>query len=268
MHPVLWSCGSFRLPTYGLLLAVGLGLGIWTASRLGRRKGLESGRLLDFSTWMIITGLLGAKVLMIVSNADYYFRNPGQIFSWGTLQAGGTFYGGFFAALSFAVYYIRVNRMPMGKTLDVYAPALALGHAVGRLGCFAAGCDYGKPTQSFLGVIYSDPVSHDLVGVPLGLPLHPTQLYEAAGNLIIFLGLLLAHRGKTRDGAIFLWYLLSYGALRFTVEMFRGDPGRGSYFGDLLSLPQLMSIAAVMTAIIFMTYSRGRAADPVGRSTA
>ena len=117
-------------------------------------------------------------------------------------------------------------------------------------------------------MIYSDPVSHDLVGVPLGLPLHPTQLYEAAGNLIIFLGLLLAHRGKTRDGAIFLWYLLSYGALRFTVEMFRGDPGRGSYFGDLLSLPQLMSIAAVMTAIIFMTYSRGRAADPVGRSTA
>ena len=196
------------------------------------------------------------------------FPEPRANFLLGTLQAGGTFYGGFFAALFFAVYYIRMNQMPMGKTLDVFAPALALGHAVGRLGCFAAGCDYGKPTQSFLGVIYSNPVSHDLVGVPLGLRLHPTQLYEAAGNLVIFPGLLLAHRGKTRDGSIFLWYLLFYGALRFTVEMFRGDPGRGSYFGGLLSLPQLMSIAAAMTAIIFMVYSRRRNAEAVSRSAA
>ncbi len=237
-------------------------------SRLGRRRGLDSGQLIDFSTWMIIAGLLGAKLLMIISNADFYFQNPGQIISWGTLQAGGAFYGGFFAALFFAVYYIRVNRMPMGKTLDVFAPALALGHAVGRLGCFAAGCDYGKPTQSILGVVYSNPISHDLTGVPLGLQVHPTQLYEAAGNILIFLGLLLVLRWKIREGSVFLWYLLSYGALRFTVEMFRGDPGRGSYFGDLFSLPQLMSIVVAVTAIILMGYPWGRSAQGVNRSTA
>lgn len=236
-------------------------------SRLGRRRGLDSGQLIDFSTWMIITGLLGAKLLMIISNADFYFQNPGQIFSWGTLQAGGAFYGGFFAALFFAVYYIRVNRMPMGKTLDVFAPALALGHAVGRLGCFAAGCDYGKPTQSILGVAYNNPISHDLTGVPLGLRVHPTQLYEAAGNMLIFFGLLLVLRWKVREGSVFLWYLLSYGALRFTVEIFRGDPGRGSYFGGLLSLPQLMSIAVAVTAIILMGYPWGRSAQSVNRST-
>ena len=236
-------------------------------SRLGRRRGLDSGQLIDFSTWMIITGLLGAKLLMIISNADFYFQNPGQIFSWGTLQAGGAFYGGFFAALFFAVYYIRVNRMPMGKTLDVFAPALALGHAVGRLGCFAAGCDYGKPTQSILGVAYSNPISHDLTGVPLGIRVHPTQLYEAAGNVLIFLGLLLVLRWKVREGSVFLWYLLSYGALRFTVEIFRGDPGRGSYFGGLFSLPQLMSIAVAVTAIILMGYSWGWSAQGANRST-
>ena len=258
MHPILWSTDYFRLPTYGILLAAGLGLGIWTAGRLGGREGLDRGKLFDLSTWMIITGILGAKVLMILSHADYYFRRPGEIFSWAMLQAGGTFYGGFFAALIFALWYIRANRLPLGKTLDAYAPALALGHAVGRLGCFAAGCDYGKPTDMFLGVTFTDPASHDLVGIPLGVALHPTQLYEAAGNVVIFLGLLWFHKRKANDGSVFLWYLLAYGALRFGVEFVRGDPNRGYLFGDLVSLAQAMALAAMGTAAGLMVYFRRR----------
>ncbi len=268
MYPVLWSYDSFRLPTYGALLAAGMILGIWTAGRLGRRAGMDSARLLDLSTWMVIAGLIGAKVLMMVAHADFYVTHPAEIFSWATLRAGGAFYGGLLAALIFAMVYIRAVGMPLWKTLDVYAPALALGHAVGRLGCFAAGCDYGKPTDLGWGVVFSDPVSHDLVGIPLGIRLHPTQLYEAAANFLIFLGLLLAQRRKAHDGMIFLCYLLAYGAVRFTVEYFRGDPGREFIFGGPFSFPQMLSLAASATAIALMIYFRRRGGEGLSRPLA
>jgi phosphatidylglycerol---prolipoprotein diacylglyceryl transferase len=248
MHPILFSAGWFRLPTYGVLVVVGLVAAIWTATRLGRREGLEAGRMLDFSTWLIVVGLVGAKVLMILTDWKFYRANPGELFSWATLQAGGVFYGGFVAAVFFALWYTRLHRLPMLKVFDAYAPAIALGQSVGRLGCFAAGCDYGKPTTSFLGVTFTNPISHNLTNVPLGIRLHPTQMYESLATLAIFGILLWQYRRKTRDGQIFLLYLALYAVARFFIEFLRGDEDRGFVFNHLLSTSQFIALLALATA--------------------
>jgi len=264
LHPVLVKIGSFQLPTYGLLLALALVAAIWTASRLGRREGLDPNRLLDFSTWLIVVGLVGAKVLMIVSDWGYYRQNRGEIFSWATLQSGGVFYGGFMAACFFAVWYVRAYRLPPLKIFDIYAPAIALGQSVGRLGCFSAGCDYGTPTNSFLGVVFTNPYSHDVTGVPLNIRIHPTQLYESLATLLIFGILLWRYRHKKQDGEIFLLYLTLYAVARFFLEFLRGDEDRGFVFHHLLSTSQFIAILAVLVSIGLWAYlRRQRLAAPV-----
>ena len=235
MHPILIRIGSFQLPTFGVLLAAAIVLAVYTIVRLGRREGLDTGRLVDFSTWLLVVGVVGAKVLMIVTDWRTYWVHPGELFSWATLQSAGVYYGGFLAATFFAVWYVRVYKLPLWKVFDVYVPAIALGHSVGRLGCFAAGCDYGKPTSSFLGVVFTSAYSHEVTGVPLDVHVHPTQLYESLAELAIFAILLWRYRRKSRDGEIFLLYLALYAVARFFLEFLRGDEDRGFVFHHLLS---------------------------------
>ena len=263
MHPILISIGSFHLPTYGFLLAWALLAAVYTVMRLGRREGLDEGRLLDFSVWLIIVGLLGAKALMIVSEWSYYRHNLGEILSWSTLQAGGVFYGGFVAATFFAWWYVKAHHLPLLKVFDVYAPAIALGQSVGRLGCFAAGCDYGKPTASFLHVVFTNPTAHEVTGVPLGVPIHPAQLYESLATLTIFGILLWQYRRKSRDGQIFLLYLALYAVARFFLEFLRGDEDRGFVFHHLFSTSQFIAFLALVAAgVIFCLFYGRRAAAP------
>jgi phosphatidylglycerol:prolipoprotein diacylglycerol transferase len=217
--------------------------------RLGRREGLDSGQLLDFSTWLLLVGLLGAKVLMVLSDWHYYRQNPGEIFSRSTFLAGGVFYGGFIASVLFAVWYIRLHHMPFWKVVDVYAPAISLGLGVGRIGCFAAGCDYGKPTTSAWSVVFRDPFSHEVSGVPLGIPLYPTQLYLLLASLSIFVFLWWRYSRKSRDGEIFVLYLALYAVARFFLEFLRGDEDRGFVFHHLLSTSQFIAILALATAV-------------------
>ena len=249
MHPILFSAGSLRFPTYGTLVVLAILGAICTVLRLGRREGLDSGKLLDFSTWLLLVALLGAKVLMVLSDWDYYRQYPGEIFSRSTFLAGGVFYGGFIAALLFAAWYIRLRHLPFWKVVDVYAPAISLGLSVGRIGCFAAGCDYGKPTTSAWGVVFRDPFSHEVSGVPLGIALYPTQLYESLASLSIFAILLWRYSRKSRDGEIFVLYLALYAVARFFIEFLRGDEDRGFVFHHLLSTSQFIAILAFATAV-------------------
>ncbi len=268
MHPILLRVGSFNLPTYGVLLAAALAAAIYTVVRLGRREGLDSNRLIDFSTWLIVVGLVGAKVLMILTDWTFYTQNPSEIFTWATLEAGGVFYGGFLAATFFAVWYIRVYRLPLSKVFDVYAPAIALGQGVGRLGCFAAGCDYGTPTNSRLGVIFTSAYSHTVTGVPIGVRLHPTQVYESLAALAIFGILLWRYPKKSRDGEIFLLYLTLYAVARFLLEFLRGDDDRGFVFNHLLSTSQFIAILALVTAGILAVSFWGHRSRPVPQAAA
>ena len=259
MHPILINFGSFRLPTYGTLFALGLIAAIYTVVRLGRRENLDPGRLLDFSTWLLIVGLVGAKVLMILTDWSFYRDNPSEIFSWTIFQAGGVFYGGFVAAVFFAIWYIRVYRLPLLKVFDVYAPGIALAQSVGRLGCFSAGCDYGKATTSFLGVTFTNPIANELTGVPLGIRIYPTQVFESLATFAIFGILLWRYRRKAYDGQIFVIYLSLYAVARFFIEFLRGDEDRGFVFNHLLSTSQFIAILALIAAAAMVWKLRGRA---------
>lgn len=253
MHPILFRIGSLRLPTYGFLLALALLAGLYVAIRLGRKAGLDSGRVLDFSTWLIISGLIGAKIYMILTGWHFYVAHPGQIFSLDTLEAGGGFYGGFIAAALFAWWYVRREKLPLLKVFDVFAPAVALGQCIGRIGCFAAGDDYGKvAAHSPLAVIFTSRYAHQMTGVPLGVPIYPVQLFESALTLVIFLLLLWVWRRRTRDGQVFIAYIMMYGAARFFLEFYRGDPDRGFFFHGLMSTAQVIGLAAIVLGAVML----------------
>jgi len=254
LHPILLKLGFFNLPTYGVLLASGLLAAIYTVTRLGKREGLDTGRLVDFCVWLILVGLAGAKILMFITDPAY-LAHPSQIFTWETFQSAGVFYGGFIAACLFAAWYVRVYKLPFWRVFDVYAPAIALGQSFGRMGCFSAGCDYGKATHSFPGVVFTDPIS----SVPaqlLGVRLYPTQLFESAATFAIFGILLWWYARKKRDGDIFLLYITLYAIARFGLEFLRGDEDRGFVFHHLLSTSQFIAILAIVVALLILALAR------------
>ncbi|MBI4166468.1 MAG: prolipoprotein diacylglyceryl transferase [Acidobacteria bacterium] len=268
MHPILIDFGFFQLPTYGLLMVTALVSAMLLAIRQGKVEGLDSGRLLDFSTWLIVVALVGAKVLMILTDWRSYWENPGEIVSLATLRAGGVFYGGFISAVIFAWWYVRVYGLPLWKVFDAYAPGIALGLGIGRLGCFAAGCDYGKPTHSFLGVVFTSPIANLVSGTPLGVRIHPTQLYESLTCVAIFALLMRLYRRKTFDGQIFASYLGMYAVARFGIEFLRGDPDRGFVFGGALSTSQFIAILAIGISAILYWRLRGQRAEPAAADVA
>jgi len=262
LHPILINIGSYHLPTYGTLLVMAILGGIYTAMRLGRRVGLDSALILDFCTWVILVALVGAKVLMILTDWTYYRANPGDIFSFSTLMAGGVFYGGFLAALFFTLWYVRVQKLSFWKLADVLAPGVVLGQSVGRLGCFSDGCDYGKPTNAPWGVVFTSTFAHEVGGVPLGVRLHPAQLYESITTFVIFGLLLWWFSKKKRDGDVFLAYVGLYAVARFFLEFLRGDEDRGFVFHHLLSTSQfiaLLALAGIATVFIWRRVHPGEA---------
>ena len=221
MFPKLISVGSFVLPTYGVPVVSGLIVGLMIAARLGQREGLEKDQVYNLGVYLALAGIIGSKAALIIQEWDYYRLNPSHLFSFATLQSGGIFYGGLIAAILTGVWYTRRSRLPFLKTADAFAPGVAVGHALGRMGCFAAGCCWGEPTSLPWGVTFTNPYSREIVGVPLNVPLHPTQLYEALAELGIFVFLYSQFRKKQFDGQILGWYLLLYSTARFVIEIFR-----------------------------------------------
>jgi phosphatidylglycerol---prolipoprotein diacylglyceryl transferase len=246
VFPRLFHIGNFSLPAYGLLVSIGVLLGIWISVRNSEKQGINPEDAWNLGILVVLFGILGAKILYIVNDWSYYTSHPGEIFSLGTLQAGGVFSGGLLAALIAAAWYMRRHNMPALGTCDAFSPGLALGHAIGRVGCFAAGCCYGKPTEHFWGVTFTNPLAHAWVGTPLGVPLEPTQLFESAVELVNFFVLMWMLKRKKFDGQVFGAYLFLYGVARYFLEFIRDDPGRGSVFGGLMTGTQLIAIGLVV----------------------
>lgn len=221
MHPKLITIGEFFLPTYGTLVAAGFLAALWIAARLAKRSGLNPENVTNLGVYCALAGLAGAKLLMLVFDWDYYTRNPRQIFTLSTLQAGGVFHGGLIVALVTAAIYMRRKQLPALLTFDAFAPGIALGHAIGRIGCFAAGCCWGIACTRPWAVIFTDPEAHRLVGVPLDVALHPTQLYEAAAEAAIFGVLMRSFSKPHREGAVIGLYLILYSTARFFIEFVR-----------------------------------------------
>ena len=218
MHPKLISIGSFYIPTYGVLVALGFLAGLAITVRLARRVGLASEKVTNLAVYCAIAGIFGAKLFMFLFDAREYLSHPAEIFSLESLRAAGVFHGGFLAALVVAALYIRRQRLPLWPTMDVFAPGISLGHAIGRLGCFAAGCCWGKACSLPWGVYFH---SDEAAPVPLNTPLHPVQLYESAANLIIFGILYRRFQRPHSPGGVIGLYLVLYSTARFLIEFFR-----------------------------------------------
>jgi phosphatidylglycerol:prolipoprotein diacylglycerol transferase len=239
MYPELFHI-SF-LHTYGVLVALGFLAALWMAGRLGARTGLSKEQVTNLGLYCALAALAGAKVMMLIVDAGYYWQHPGRIFSIETLQAGGVFYGGLLGALAVAAWYLRKTKLPALVVSDAFAPAIALGHAIGRLGCFSAGCCWGRPAHLPWAVTFTNPVAYNLVGVPLGVPLHPTQLYESAAEFAIF-GILYWRFGRPHGrGDIISLYLVLYSTARFLIEFVRFHD-QGNLWGTPLDASQWISI--------------------------
>jgi len=251
VYPRLFQIGHFSLPTYGFLVATGVLLGLLLSVRNSQRLGINPEDTWNLGIIVTLAGILGAKILLIVNDWGFYTRNPGEILSMNTLRSGGVFSGGLLAGLVAAAWYIARHKMPPLRTCDAFAPGLAIGHAIGRLGCFAAGCCYGKETHAAWGVVFKSPLAQDWVGTPLGVPLEPTQLMEAVVEFFNFLLLSWLLTRKHADGQVFGTYLILYGIARFFIEFLRGDPGRGEVFGGIMTGTQLIAIILVIVGGLF-----------------
>jgi len=243
MFPVLFHIGDFFLPTYGLLVTLGFLAGLGIATRLARRSGIPAEPVLNLGVYAALAGLIGARLLMFALDWRFYFENPSEVFSFNTLRAGGIFSGGLALALVVTFLYMRRSKLPALLTADCFAPGLALGHSIGRIGCFAAGCCWGAQSTRAWAVTFTNPEANRLVGVPLGVPLHPTQLYEAFAEAVIFVVLYLSFRKPHRPGAIIGLYLILYSTARFLVEFVRAhDPQSNARLGPFV-LEQWIAVA-------------------------
>jgi phosphatidylglycerol---prolipoprotein diacylglyceryl transferase len=242
VFPRLFHLGNFNLPTYGVMAALGLIFGLLLIVKLGREQGLDPDKLWNLGIIAILSGIVGAKLLLFVTDPE--FRS--HPFSMATLQAGGVWSGGVVLALIMCIWYMRRNNLPVLRTCDVFAPGLALGHAFGRVGCFAAGCCYGRETHLPWAVTFHNPLAYEIVGTPLGVPLHPTQLYEMVLELCNAAFLVWLSRRKRFEGEIIGTYMIIYGIGRYFIEFYRGDPGRGNNFLGFMTGTQVIAIGLVI----------------------
>ena len=247
MHPILIQVGPLTIHTYGFLIAIGFLIGMNVVKNLASLSQLNVERVLDLTFWCLLVGFTGSRLLFVFICFKDFASNPLNIFKvW---EGGLVFLGGPLAAIPFAVYYMKKHKLPAWRTFDVLAPALVICHAIGRFGCLAAGCCYGKPTGTPYGLrLYSDLVEPELRGVLL----HPTQLYEAFSLFALFLILILIFKRKKFDGQVALAYLMGYPIIRSVIEMYRGDLIRGFVIDSFLSTSQFISIFMFIIGLFLM----------------
>src|SRR6266481_2232658 len=259
MYPRLFELGPITVYTYGVLLAAAYLAGLKLAMVRAKARGLDANRVLDLGIYIIIAALVGAKLLLLVTDFQTFRNDPRELLT--LARSGGVFYGGLILAVVVALVYIRRVGLPLWTTCDVFAPGIALGHVVGRFGCFFAGCCYGRPTTLPWGITFTDPFAAANVGTPLGVPLHPTQIYEAGAELLI-LGVLLwtERKGRPFAGRTFWLYLFLYAVSRYIIKIYRGDErGAVGPFSTSQFISLILAPLAVFMLVYLGRFSRGPA---------
>ncbi len=251
MHPELIRIGSFALPSYGFMMAVAFLAALWLLRRRAPSFGIEPETASDIGVWLLLSGLLGSKLLLVIVEWPSYVRSWREFAS--LVRAGGVFYGGLIGAVLATVVLLRRRRISFWTFADAAAPTVALGQAFGRVGCFLAGCCWGRECALPWAVTFTSPVAHENVGVPLGVPLHPTELYEALGTLVLCV-LLVRFERRAFSGETFARYVVGYALLRGTIEFFRGDP-RGEIFG-VMSTSQFIALCGVFAGLAIFALRR------------
>jgi phosphatidylglycerol:prolipoprotein diacylglycerol transferase len=246
MYPILFKIGPLTVHTYGVMLAAAFFLALALAVRQARKEGIVPEKVVDLGLYLLVAAIVGSRILFILTDLQYYIEHPLKIFFvW---EGGLVFFGGLILAIPLGIYYIKKNNLPLWKVADIAAPSIAIAQAVGRLGCFSAGCCYGRPTDIPWAVTFRDPDSL----ARLNVPLHPTQIYESLGTFLIFLFLIIIRKRKSFDGQLFWLYVLLYSFIRFFIEFYRGDEIRGMLFGGPLSTSQGIGLSLVGLAIYML----------------
>jgi phosphatidylglycerol:prolipoprotein diacylglycerol transferase len=249
MYPILFRLDGLTVYAYGFFLILGTVIaGILAILRV-RKSDLPISfeRAADLFFYTVLAAIVGSRILFVLINFDLFRENPFRIINlW---EGGLVFYGGFLLAAGVAIGYMRWHRLPILKLFDLISPLIGLGLFFGRIGCFLAGCCYGKETSLPWGVTFTNPDSL----ARLNVPLHPTQLYDAFNGLFIFFFLSWLERRKAFDGQIISLFILIYSIARFLIEMLRGDP-RGFVFQNLLSTSQGIGILLAVLSIFMLLY--------------
>jgi phosphatidylglycerol:prolipoprotein diacylglycerol transferase len=277
MRPVLYSLQlggqSFQLHSYGVAIALGFLVAIFLGARQAKRVGEDEWAVQELCFWLLVSSMIGARLLFVITNLSEYIDHcrDGRSFAACTRalhvwEGGLVFYGGFLAAAGFAWWYTRRRKLAFARIADVLAPSVAIGHFFGRLGCYAAGCCWGSPTSSALGVRFpaESLAFQQLVGegklsaaANVTPTLHPVQLYEAFGELGLYLFLSWFATRKRYDGQVLVLWLVGYGALRFLTELYRGDSVRKFVYAGV-STSQLIALLTVPLALGLAVYFRRR----------
>ena len=219
MYPVLFQLGTFELRSYGIIVVLSFFLGLWLSAKEAKRKGLDPALIQDFAFYALLGGIVGARLYFVVfSNPAYFLQKPWEIVAiWhGGIGIIGGLLGGFLAAL----WYCRKKQLPLWRFADTLAPGVALGQAAGVIACLLNGDSYGRRADLAWAITYTNPRAM----APLNVPLHPVELYEIAAYFLVFLLVWQTRKKFSTDGFAFLTYLVGYGAARFAVEFFRGNP--------------------------------------------
>jgi len=263
VHPILkdfgfvdlpfWGPTHLFVPTYGVLFAGAVVLAWAWFLRRARRLGIAEERLFNLTFFSLLTGIFGAKLLLIAVDWEQYLAHPAEIL--GTIRSAGVLLGGVAAgALTFAIY-ARRHGLPLWPLADAIAAPLALAQAVGRFGCFSGGCCWGIPVDPghWLAVVFESEEARELTGVPLHDPRLAIQLVEAGFDLALAAALTLLGRRRVQPaGTVFWIYALVYGIGRAFLEQGRGDPQRGLYFGGAVSTSQLLSLVVAILAVAML----------------
>ena len=262
MFPILLRIGPITIHTYGFMMALGVAFGLWFLFVHSKKQGLQAPKMVDMAFYTIIVSLIGAKLLLFFGNFSYYLQRPSELFS--LARSGGVFQGGLTLGILFAFWYFRKHRIPTWKAADIIVPALALGHGFGRIGCFSAGCCFGRESSVPWGVTFQNEYASNLTGIQLGIPLHPVQLYESALNFLNFFVLFFILRRKKFDGQVFSFYIINYSIIRYFVEFYRGDHSEKLFLIRnaspylSLSFPQLFCILGLVGGVTMFFILRKR----------
>ncbi len=248
MYPLLFHFGHIAIPTYGACTALALLLALAVSLFAARRAGLNADKVWNLELIAILTALIGARLLMIAVHPLTFRNHPFWLLGLLTLPSVWFAWGGVVLGALAAMLYALAEGLPRLRTADALAPGVALGFAVNRMGAFCGGAAWGTPTHLPWGVVYRSVVAYLWYRVPLGVALHPVQLYDAAVSLVLFALLLwmAGRRGSRHDGEVAGAWLFLYGVARFFLEFLRGDPARDPLLGGAMTLAQLLSLVAVV----------------------
>lgn len=258
MHPILFEWKFLKIHTYGFLIVLGFLVGLYLLRRKAKKAGLDSEQISDVAFWGLLGGFIGGRLLYIMTRWNDFSQHPLDMFKF--WEGGLVFYGGFLGGLVAYVLRARKYRLPILRVIDMCAPSLAIAHMFGRFGCFSAGCCYGKPIDpsSPLAVVFRDPNSI----APIGVALHPAQLYDALNAFIIFLILEFLYHRRKFTGQMFATYGLLYSIGRYIVEVYRGDKIRGFVVQDMISTSQFISFAIFSGSLYLYFHYRKQAVAP------